>query len=61
MANLTGTHVAVNEPALKGLNFSGGKRLSSEFTALLVGLVLYTSALIGESIRGGIDAVSRGQ
>lgn len=61
VASLTGTHVALNMPALKGLNFSGGMRLSPEFTALLVGLVLYTSAFIGEIIRGGIDAVSRGQ
>lgn len=61
VAAFTGTQVALDMPALKGLNFTGGMRLSSEFTALLVGLVLYTSAFIGEIIRGGIDAVSRGQ
>ncbi|PRD43119.1 amino acid ABC transporter permease [Phyllobacterium phragmitis] len=48
-------------PELRGLNFVGGFRLSAEFTALMLGLVIYTSAFIGEIIRGGIDAVSKGQ
>jgi general L-amino acid transport system permease protein len=48
-------------PELRGLNFVGGFRLSAEFTALMLGLVVYTSAFIGEIIRGGIDAVSKGQ
>lgn len=48
-------------PGLKGFNFSGGLRLSPEFAALMLGLVIYTSAFIGEIIRGGIDAVSHGQ
>jgi general L-amino acid transport system permease protein len=42
-------------------NFSGGLALSTSFTALLVGLVLYTAAFIGEVVRGGIQAVRRGQ
>ncbi|YBV94411.1 ABC transporter permease subunit (plasmid) [Phyllobacteriaceae bacterium JZ32] len=48
-------------PGMKGFNFSGGLRLSPEFAALMLGLVIYTSAFIGEIIRGGIDAVPRGQ
>jgi general L-amino acid transport system permease protein len=48
-------------PELKGFNFTGGMRLSSEFAALIVGLVIYTSAFIAEIIRGGIDAVGKGQ
>ncbi|MDK1374315.1 MULTISPECIES: ABC transporter permease subunit [unclassified Sinorhizobium] len=48
-------------PEYKGFNFSGGLRLSPEFAALMVGLVIYTSAFIGEIIRGGIDAVPAGQ
>lgn len=48
-------------PELKGFNFSGGLRLSPEFAALMLGLVIYTSAFIGEIIRGGIDAVGKGQ
>jgi general L-amino acid transport system permease protein len=48
-------------PVLGRFNFSGGLALSSQFTALLVGLVVYTAAFIGEVVRGGIQAVRRGQ
>ena len=34
---------------------------SPEFAALIVGLVLYTAAFIAEIVRGGIEAVSKGQ
>ncbi len=36
-------------------------RVSPELTALLVGLVVYTAAFIGEVVRGGIQSVRRGQ
>ena len=42
-------------------NFSGGLALSTGFTALLLGLVLYTAGFIAEVVRGGIQAVRRGQ
>lgn len=58
LCGLSGT---VSVPKLTGFNFTGGMRLSPEFTALIVGLVIYTSAFIGEIIRGGIDAVGKGQ
>ena len=48
-------------PFVKGLNLSGGKILSPEFMALTSGLVLYTSAFIGEVVRAGIQSVSKGQ
>ena len=48
-------------PELAGLNFRGGLRLTPEFTALLLGLVIYTSSFIAEIVRAGIQAVSRGQ
>jgi general L-amino acid transport system permease protein len=48
-------------PVRERFNFVGGMALSPEFTALLVGLVLYTAAFIGEVVRGGIQAVRRGQ
>lgn len=48
-------------PVLGRFNFSGGLALSSQFTALLVGLVVYTAAFIAEVVRGGIQAVRRGQ
>lgn len=48
-------------PAIQGLNFSGGHTFSPEFLALLLGLVIYTAAFIGEIVRAGIQAVSTGQ
>ena len=48
-------------PELSGLNFRGGLRLTTEFAALLFGLVIYTGAFIAEIVRAGIQAVSRGQ
>jgi general L-amino acid transport system permease protein len=35
--------------------------LSPPFVALLLGLIIYTAAFIGEVVRGGIQAVRRGQ
>jgi general L-amino acid transport system permease protein len=48
-------------PVRGRFNFSGGLALSTGFTALLLGLVLYTAGFIAEVVRGGIQAVRRGQ
>src|SRR4051812_38914396 len=48
-------------PELKGFNFEGGMVVQPEFTALLVGLVLYTSAFVAEIVRSGILALNKGQ
>ncbi len=48
-------------PVLQGFNFQGGLRLTTEFTALLIGLSMYTSAFIAEVIRAGIQSVNKGQ
>lgn len=48
-------------PVIEGLNMTGGKILSPEFMALTSGLVLYTSAFIGEVVRSGLLSVSKGQ
>ncbi len=48
-------------PELDGFNFTGGAVLSPEFAALLVGLVTYTAAFIGEIVRAGVLSVGRGQ
>jgi general L-amino acid transport system permease protein len=48
-------------PELKGFNFQGGINVAHSFTALLIALSLYTGAFIAEAVRGGIQAISRGQ
>jgi general L-amino acid transport system permease protein len=48
-------------PELKGFNFVGGTVIQPEFTALLIGLVLYTSAFVAEIVRSGILALHKGQ
>jgi len=57
----TNLKVTLDRPALSGFNFEGGATLTPEFMALMIGLVLYTAAFIAEIVRGGIEAVPRGQ
>ena len=48
-------------PVLGRFNFEGGMRLTPEFAALLMGLVIYTAAFIAEIARAGIQSVQLGQ
>jgi general L-amino acid transport system permease protein len=56
-----GAPTAMSVPKLSGFNFKGGMTVSPEFTALLLGLVLYTAAFVAEVVRAGIQSVSKGQ
>ncbi|MCD6582812.1 MAG: amino acid ABC transporter permease [Desulfuromusa sp.] len=58
---LYGAPTAMNIPELRGFNFQGGLTVSPEFAALLLGLVLYTSAFVAEIVRAGIQSIIRGQ
>jgi general L-amino acid transport system permease protein len=58
---LGGAPTAMNVPELQGFNFVGGRNISPEFTALLLGLILYTAAYVAEVVRAGIQSVSKGQ
>ena len=58
---LYGAPTAMNIPELRGFNFQGGVTVSPEFGALLLGLVLYTSAFVAEIVRAGIQSINRGQ
>lgn len=58
---LGGAPVEMSVPELIGFNFKGGLNISPEFTALLLGLVLYTAAFVAEVVRAGIQSVSKGQ
>lgn len=56
------------EPFIKGFNYAKdenqkyiGMVMTPEFFGVLSGLVLYTGAYIGEVVRAGIQAVSKGQ
>jgi len=48
-------------PELRGFNFRGGIRFSPELMALFSGLTFYTAAFIAEIVRGGIQAIPKGQ
>jgi general L-amino acid transport system permease protein len=54
-------NISADVPVKRSFNFSGGVSLSPELTALLFGISLYSSAFIAEALRGGINAVSKGQ
>ena len=57
----SGNPLALTVPVLGRFNFEGGLWLSTSFTALLIGLSVYTGAFIAEIVRAGITAVSKGQ
>ncbi|MFT5449519.1 MAG: general L-amino acid transport system permease protein [Gammaproteobacteria bacterium] len=48
-------------PQLKGLRFDGGFRMIPEFSALAISIIVFGSAYIAEIVRGGFNAVHRGQ
>jgi general L-amino acid transport system permease protein len=51
----------LTQPEIAGFNFKGGRTLTPEFMALLLGLVIYTAGFIGEVVRAGIQSVPKGQ
>lgn len=56
-----GSPLTMELPTLQRFNFAGGTQLTPEFAALLLGLSVYTGAFIAEVVRGGIQAVDKGQ
>lgn len=48
-------------PTTGRFRYQGGLQLTPEFTALLLGLTVYTGAFIAEVIRSGIQSVAKGQ
>jgi general L-amino acid transport system permease protein len=58
---LSGAPTTIETPVLRGFDYQGGKVISPEFAALLLGLSTYTAAFIAEVVRAGILAVHRGQ
>lgn len=60
-ARLLGVSTALDWPRLDGFNIAGGLSLSPEFAALLIGLVVNSSASVAETVRAGILSVPLGQ
>lgn len=56
-----GAPLTTDFPVLGRFNYEGGTTITTNFAALLFGLVIYTAAFIAEIVRAGIQAVSRGQ
>lgn len=58
---VTEAPVRLSAPRIEGLNFIGGYKLTPNFAAILIGLVLYTGGFIAEIVRAGIQSVAKGQ
>lgn len=56
-----GAPTAWSIPKPEGFVMDGGASATPEFMAVLLGLVLYTSAFIAEVVRAGIASVAHGQ
>ena len=57
----TGTPLRGDIPEVGRFRYEGGLQVSPEYTALLLGLVIYTGAFIAEIVRSSIQAVPKGQ
>jgi len=56
-----GANFDFSYPHLVGFSFQNGKHFYPEFVALALALTIYTATYIAEAIRGGIEAVNKGQ
>ncbi len=58
---LSGVPFELSYPEMGRFRIAGGATLSPEFAAVLLALVIYTSAFIAEVIRGAIQSIHAGQ
>jgi general L-amino acid transport system permease protein len=58
---LAGWPVTLDYPVGGVFGFKGGLTILPEFTAMLIGISVYTASFIAEIVRAGIQAVSHGQ
>ncbi len=61
VAILLGFPVTLRVPHVDGFVVTDGYGASPEFTAMLIGLTVYTAAFIAEIVRGAIVSLPRGQ
>jgi general L-amino acid transport system permease protein len=52
---------AVDVPVKTGLNYTGGITLPPEFIGIVIGLVLGSSPFTADTVRAGLQSVSKGQ
>lgn len=57
----TGLPLRPSLPDAGRFAYTGGLQLSPEFAGLLLGVGLYRAAFVGEVVRGGLQAVPKGQ
>jgi general L-amino acid transport system permease protein len=50
-----------DQPELKGTNFVGGMKLTTEFFAILTALTVYIASYVSEIVRGSVQSVPKGQ
>ncbi|MTH64132.1 ABC transporter permease subunit [Paracoccus shanxieyensis] len=60
-AGYTGGAQIMTWPAVRGLNIQGGYRIPPEIYALVFAIAIYGGAYVAEIVRGGFNAVSKGQ
>ncbi len=58
---ITGGPLSLEFPQLARFNFDGGWQMPLPLFSLWFALSTYTAAFIGETVRGGIQAIERGQ
>lgn len=58
---MLGAPLELGYPVRTGFNFTGGFVVTPEFSALLIGISLYSASFIAEIVRSGIQGVDAGQ
>jgi len=61
LALLVATGFHLGFPELKGFNFTGGVQARTSLVAMWLALSIYSATYITENVRGGVQAISRGQ
>ena len=59
--NAEQSNLVIDWPRLHDNDYVGGGNLTPEFTAMLLGLSVYTSVFVAEAVRAGILSVAHGQ